>query len=169
MKPADAAKAITQGTRRKIGRDRRAILATAHFGAELVAQNAPVDRGAIKASAHVEDDGETVRIVFDAPHTGIVELGSRPHVPPLGPLIAWVKRHRAAFGIAGKGTARNKATGRFEASAEVVRIARAIQQKIKREGTKPTYFIRRSIPAITDQLKRELVRAAAEGAGKKTR
>lgn len=168
MKPADAAKAITQGTRRKIGRDRKAILATAHFGAELVAQSAPVDRGAVKGSAHVED-GETVRIVFDAPHTGIVELGSRPHVPPLGPLIAWVKRHRAAFGIAGKGTARNKATGRFEASAEVVGIARAIQAKIAREGTKPTYFIRRSIPAITDQLKRELVRAAAEGAGKKTR
>jgi hypothetical protein len=163
VRPANAARAITDGTRKKLGRDRKAILATAHFGAEVIARNAPVDRGAIKASVHVERDGDTVRITLDAPHAGVLELGSRPHTPPLEPLIAWVKRHRASFGIEGKGTTRNKDTGRFEASPAVVAAARAIQRKIAREGTRPRYFVKHSLPAITAQLGVELARARAEG------
>ena len=59
--------------------------------------------------------GRTVRLTIDAVRevrtrdfygngdvvmpAGIAELGSRPHTPPIAPLIEWVKRHSASFGI----------------------------------------------------------------------
>lgn len=163
MKPDEAAKAIRAGVKQKLDGDRRAILEAAHFGVEVIAGNAPVDVGTLKASAHVEGGVEAPRIVIDAPHMAAVELGSRPHTPPLQPLIDWVKRHRKSFGITGKGTVRNKGTGRFEASPEIVAAARAIQAKIAREGTKPTFFVRGSLPKIVEGLARFMGEAQQKG------
>lgn len=163
MKPDEAARAIRAGVKQKIDRDRRAILETAHFAVEVIAGNAPVDVGTLKASGHVEGGVEAPRVVIDAPHVAAVELGSRPHTPPLQPLIDWVKRHRKSFGITGKATKRNKGTGRFEASPEIVAIARAIQAKIAREGTKPRYFVRGSLPKILEGLARFMGEAQQKG------
>lgn len=156
MKPAAAGKAIAAGVSQKLLADKRKMLSAAHLGTEILASVAPVDVGTLKSSMHVEGGIMEPRIVIDAPHAATVELGSRPHVPPLQPLIDWVKRHRASFGIKGKGTARSKSTGRLEASAEVVAIARAIQQKIAREGTKPTFFVRNAIPKLVEALAQEM-------------
>lgn len=156
MKPADAGKAIRSGMSAKLLADKRKMLSAAHLGTEILASVAPVDVGTLKSSMHVEGGIAEPRIVIDAPHAATVELGSRPHVAPLQPLIDWVKRHRGSFGIKGKGTTRSKASGRFEASAEVVAIARAIQAKIAREGTKPTYFVRNAIPKLVAALAQEM-------------
>lgn len=156
MKPGDAGKAISSGVARKLLADKRKILSAAHLGVEIIAQAAPVDVGTIKSSGHVEGGIEAPRIVIDAPHAAAVELGSRPHVAPLQPLVDWVKRHRASFGIKGRGTQRNAKTGRFEVSAEIVAIARAIQQKIAREGTKPRFFVRNAIPKLVEALAQEM-------------
>lgn len=158
MKPGDAAKKIKADAKeqkiRFAGKIHRAALA----GAEVIASSAPVDRGTLKGSVHVErePDGGS-RIVVDAPHAMSIELGSRPHTPPLEPLIAWVRRHRLALGVEGKGTVRDE-RGRFTASPEVVRIARAIQRKIATRGTKPTYFVFRSLPRLVAILAAELLR-----------
>ena len=146
MKPVEAAAKIRKRAR-EIVRDRGAIVEAAHLGAEIIARAAPVDLGSLKSSIHVESLPTGARIVIDAPHAAAVEFGSRPHTPPLAPLIAWVKRHRAAFGIAGRGTKRDT-RGRFTASPEVIAAARAIQRKISIYGTKPRYFVRNSIPAL---------------------
>lgn len=156
MKPSQTAKAISSGVAGKLLADKRKILSAAHLGVEIIAQAAPVDVGTLKSSGHVEGGIDAPRIVIDAPHAATVELGSRPHMPPLQPLIDWVKRHRASFGIKGKGTQRNAKTGRFETSAEIVAIARAIQRKIAREGTKPTYFVRNAIPKLVEALAQEM-------------
>lgn len=148
MTPGDAGRKIREDARKRQGEYAAKIRRAALAGAEIIAAAAPVDRGTIKSSVHVErEPGGGSRIVIDAPHAMALELGTRPHTPPLGPLIEWVRRHRLAFGIEGKGTARDKA-GRFTAAAEVVTIARAIQRKIQREGTKPTYFVRNSLPRL---------------------
>lgn len=156
MKPADAGKAIAAGMSAKLLADKRKMLSAAHLGTEILASAAPVDVGTLKSSMHVEGGIDAPRIVIDAPHAATVELGSRPHTPPLQPLIDWVKRHRGSFGIKGRGTQRNAKTGRFEVSAEIVAIARAIQQKIAREGTKPRFFVRGAIPKLVEALAQEM-------------
>lgn len=152
MKPSDAAAAIRAGMRAKLSHDQKKLLEAAHLGAEIIANVAPVDIGTLKGSVHVEETTDGPRVVVDAPHAAVMELGSRPHTPPLAPLVAWVKRNRAKFGIEGRGTSRNKLTGRFETSPEIVRIARAIQQHIAQHGTKPRYFVRNSIPKLVEAL-----------------
>jgi len=163
MTPGDASKKIPAGIRAALNSARRAVLESAHFGAELIAANAPVDRGSLKSSVHVEKSavggaGTDVRIRIDAPHAAVMEMGSRPHTPPLGPLVEWVKRYRASFDIEGRGVVRD-ASGRFQASPAVVAVARAIQRKIARDGTKPTYFVQRQLPAIREHLHAALTAA----------
>jgi hypothetical protein len=52
----------------------------------------PIAFHELEKSLHiVKNDERTVSLVADAPHAEAVELGSRPHVPPLEPLIEWVK------------------------------------------------------------------------------
>jgi hypothetical protein len=109
-----------------------------------------VDRGTLKSSVHVEAlPNGSPRIVIDAPHAAQVELGSRPHTPPLAPLVEWVRRHRLAFGM--------KANPRGQ-EADFVAIARAIQRKIALNGTKPTYFVRNSLPKLVAALVLEFAR-----------
>lgn len=158
MRPADIARALPAGMRAQLAKDRRAVVGAAHLGAEILAGAAPVDAGILKSSFHVEATADGARIVVDAPHAGIVELGSRPHMPPLQPLIDWVKRHGKALGL--PRTRTRNAQGRFIASPEVLQFARALQHKIAREGTRPTYFIRKSLPALARALSEELARGA---------
>lgn len=163
MRPADVAKALPRGVRSRLAKDRRAMVGAAHHGAEILASAAPVDAGILKSSIHVEAASDGARIVIDAPHAGIVELGSRPHMPPLQPLIDWVKRHGKGLGL-GRTRVRD-ARGRFTASPEVVAFARGLQQKIAREGTKPTYFVRKSLPKLARSFAAEIggdLRGAAE-------
>lgn len=105
-----------------------ALREAAALGAEVVARNAPRDLGILAASIKVQGR-ETPEIRATAPHAGIVELGSRPHIPPIGPLLDWAKRHG------------------LDASA-----AYALQQKIAREGTRPRHFMRSKLPELRSIL-----------------
>jgi hypothetical protein len=70
----------------------------AQAGATIIAKAAPVDMGELRRSVRATRVSRSEsRIVIDAPHAGIAELGSRPHWAPLAPLIAWVRRHRGLF------------------------------------------------------------------------
>lgn len=72
----------------------KAVHATAKDGLEYIQNNTiPVAFGELRDSGHVETTGVTSKIIFDAPHAAAVENGSRPHCPPLAPLLRWVK-HR---------------------------------------------------------------------------
>lgn len=112
-----------------------------------------------------------------APHSGAVEHGSRPHTPPIEPLIAWVKL-RGKQGLSSrkrkfKSTAEHRSRAadlRVAASiralsdtvttrrgrAKVVstpidaaeQVARAIQFAIAKNGTKPTFFMKQAVPEV---------------------
>jgi hypothetical protein len=133
------------------------------LGAEVVAKAAPVDVGSLKSSLHARQTGpRSAELVADAPHAGVVEVGSRPHTPPLQPLIDWVRRHHRSFRIrrAAKvriGPARTASAQRRRDArvahndtreAEIEAVARAIQRKIARFGTRPRWFMRSQLPKL---------------------
>lgn len=82
----------------RLERVQEALFEAAEAGVPVIAKAAPVDMGEVRRSAHAEHMGVgAARILIDAPHAGIAELGSRPHWAPLAPLVAWVARHQKFF------------------------------------------------------------------------
>ncbi|WP_395672101.1 hypothetical protein [Inquilinus sp.] len=71
-----------------------------------------------------------------------VEVGSRPHMPPLQPLMDWVK---AKLG---------------KPAAEVEPIAQAIRWKIYHHGTKGAFMFRDGLKAVQPQIERIMGEAA---------
>lgn len=167
----------------------KAIARTATQGARHVRRNVPVAHGELRNSVQAVDGH---RIVADAPHAAPVETGSRPHWPPLAPLVKWVKlrgmqglttpKRQArlpgtttklhAGSVAGAIRAHSVATGYadWQGGATSVEapeaVARAIQAAIAKHGTKPHWYMRGSVPAVEDILDREIRRGldAAEKA-----
>lgn len=66
-------------------------------------------------------------VIADAPHAFAVEYGSRPHMPPVEPIVAWCK---------------------LKGFDDPEGAAWAIAKKIAREGTKPHHFLAKSMPEI---------------------
>lgn len=159
--------------RHQLERERRlraAAQTAARQGVILVKRRVPVAHGELREAVHAEDRAQGAAIVIDAPHAAPVETGSRPHMPPLAPLVAWVKLRGAQGLLSGRQIGRlpGKTTGshaRSVASALAsmeksgaldvsapVRIARAIQQAIARRGTKPHWYARGALPGLRQIL-----------------
>lgn len=166
---------------------KRVIKAThkaADFGAKLAKQLAPIAfrelrDGIIKIKG---PGGALYRST--APHSEAVEKGSRPHTPPLAPLVAWVKL-RGMQGL-GRGRKINSAADRSSRVADIriaaalrnkgevrgrrvvstpvdapEQIARAIQAVIAKRGTKPHWYMRRSVEP-TEAFLHQTIDAALE-------
>lgn len=157
----------------------------AKLHAACVRKNMPVAFGELRASVHAV----LYKVVVDAPHAAAVERGSRPHWVPIEALLKWVQL-RGFQGLASDkalsrlpgsstaGAARSVAAGirsisdssgysdtsggASDAGAGMA-IARAIQIKISRVGTKPTWFMRNSIPAARGFLSTEVHKALEKG------
>lgn len=168
----------------------RAIDRACGFAIAEIGKNVPVAFSELKDSIHVVEtgSGESIEksVVVDAPHASAVEVGSRPHTPPIEPLIEWVKK-RGMQGLTSQGRVKRNRTRQGKIIdpnleparhiAKIIRsmqnsnkstdtdapeqIARAIQFKISKEGTKPTFFVSKSIPAIGDKYF-ELLKEAME-------
>jgi hypothetical protein len=158
-------------------------------GAHAIEPHIPVAFAELRGSLHVDAsralEGE-IRIVLDAPHAEAVERGSRPHTPPLEPLIRWVKLRgmqgltktgriksakARAWGPTSAAQANRIATSirAFRVTGELVtdvnapeKIARAIQMSIRKNGTKPHWMVRRTLPEIEVILGRHMRRAVRE-------
>jgi hypothetical protein len=172
----------------------------------IVREKVPRAFGELADSASVVDTASGADVIFDAPHAAAVEVGSRPHMPPLEPLIAWVTlrgiqgltaggkvkrvkagpaawRARAAESVAtalhekmGSKAAKSwrahaqnavraltpSTLGKLDADPAVVSVARAIQMKIARKGTKPFRYVGTSVHQAVAELDR-FVRAALKG------
>jgi hypothetical protein len=149
-------------------------------GADVVRRNAPV------AFSELRDNirGDAKGIHLDAPHSAAVEEGARPHMPPLEPIVEWVKlRHlQSQVPYASRRRLPGKTTlSAAKAVAKMMRphmagasvddegavdsaarkVAWAIAKKIEADGTEPTWFVRKSMPEIRRILDREIKRAKA--------
>ncbi|HEU4728389.1 MAG TPA: hypothetical protein VFT22_10880 [Kofleriaceae bacterium] len=158
--------------RARVQRVERAVKQTAQHGVPVVRSNVPVAFAELEHSIHAGDlpAARGARVYADAPHAAPVEEGSRPHMPPLEPLIAWVKlrgmqglkserqvsRLRGATtrehaqSIAGQLRAMERG-GALAANAPE-RIARAIQMAIAKNGTRPHWFMLKSLPTVEEIL-----------------
>lgn len=160
-------------------RERRvktAIKSTTRSGVGIVRKNVPKAFGGLQSSIHAEIQGDAGLIIADAPHAAAIENGSRPHFPPLEPLVAWVKLrgmqaiagvkksdgptaqgHANMVGLALKGfehttEPKYKRRGRYLSVDAPTQIARVIQLSIGRNGTKPYYYMGQSVPEISALL-----------------
>lgn len=179
---ANVRKAIARGAR-----------AGAERGRAFIAKRTPTDLGQLKASWKVVP-GPTVvpasgtltltQLQNVAPQAGIVELGARPHaVNPEGwaAIYEWVRRHPEMYTHAGKAKnaawqGPNKPRMRHNPKMagpmrpfkgpdpEISAITNAIVGKIKRDGQKPTYFVRKNLDGIARAMLSEIARSLAQAA-----
>lgn len=160
-------------------RIRAGIEAAARAGIGIVKRRVPVAYGELREAVHAEQRQSGPAIAVDAPHAAPVETGSRPHTPPLAPILAWVKL-RGAQGLLsarqvgrlpGRSTAEHARSvasalremengGALDVDAPV-RIARAIQMAIRQRGTKPHWYARGSLPEIKRVLDAAIKEALA--------
>ncbi len=164
-------------------RVRHAVVRAAISGKKYVERyTIPVAFAELVESLTVQlERGPHASIVVSAPHAEAVEVGSRPHMPPLEPLIKWVKLR----GMQGLATGRQRkklrgSTTRWHASrvATLIKaherkggvvpidaaeqVARAIQMAIAQRGTKPQRYMMKAIPFVEDALFEEVCSAVPD-------
>lgn len=106
-----------------------------------------VDTGGLRQSVDRTNLPDGSIVAVKAPHAAVIEHGSRPHFPPINPLVEWVKR---------KGMAKDEEEAR--------RIAHAIARKIAERGTEPRHFMAKAWARLPPILAREIQRALDETA-----
>lgn len=102
-----------------------AVRAAAKTAQRIIQAAAPKAHGDLRRSVEVQG----AEVVVTAPHAVAVEVGQLPHRPPILPLIRWAQ-----------------AIGADDPKA----LAEAAAAKIEREGVRPTWFVRGSIPKIME-------------------
>ena len=177
----DLPKVLTRDMKARERRINSAIAKTARAGVAIVKPRVPVAFDDLKDSLHATKN----QIIADAPHAGAVENGSRPHFPPLEPLIKWVKlrgmqalyggakgptgkAHADMVGLALKGeesstSPKYKRKGKFSDIDAPTRVARAIQMSIGRNGTKPYFYMGGAVPDIVSVLDSRVREALPDG------
>lgn len=180
VKPHELGPLMAKNERARSKRIEAAIRRAARRGAALIRRSVPVAHSELRDSVHVVG----TRIIVDAPHAAAVERGSRPHFPPLAPLIKWVKlrgtqglaRAKSLQRMPGNTTAAHARSvasqiasmgshggARSEGSSTPVdapeRVARAIQRAIGARGTKPHWYARKNLPAIFRMTQSEVRQA----------
>lgn len=145
---------------------RRAIGRGASSGLRLSRKKAPKDTGELRESGDVRRytvGDEAARIVFDAPHAAVVEVGVGPHkVTPeeAAALREWAGRHFSR--VAGK---RVYLRGKRKESAITNLVAKMVR-KLEERGHKPSYFVRRSLPGVVAEVRAALEAGIRNFAGK---
>lgn len=145
----------------------KAIRRTAIDGAKHVRRNVPVAFSELRDSVHADKN----RIVADAPHASAIEQGSRPHWPPLEPLIKWVKLRGAQALTTKRGPSKRLPGTTTQSVARTVggllkaeerngaldleapeRVAWLIARAISKRGTRPHWFMMNALPLIEHEL-----------------
>lgn len=178
IKLEDLGRVLSRDLRRLEKAIEAALEDTGDIAVDVIKSNVPVAHKELQSSISNQRKPGQISISVNAPHAAAVEVGSRPHTPPIEPLLAWVKlrgmqgltktgriiRQPKVFGRPsskqlGKIQARHVAIslsshvsgGAMDVSAPM-QVARAIQRAISVSGTKPSHYVRRSLPKIIDSL-----------------
>ncbi len=178
---SELAALLARHTRERQRRLQAAAVVAARQGTIVVKRRVPVAFGELRESVHAEERTRGAAVVVDAPHAAPVETGSRPHTPPLAPLVAWVKLRGAQGLLSPRQVGRLPGTttashARSIASAlegmerggaldvdAPMRIARAIQRAIAIGGTKPHWYARGALPDLRRILGAAIRDALASG------
>lgn len=122
---------------------------------EQISEMGIVDTGELASSVDYRRLSNGGRVAVDAPHAGIMEMGTRPFTPPIEPLKEWALR---------KGLADNEKDAKA--------IAFAIRGAFQKHGIKPRHYmaeaIQKVIPIIGEEIRAELHRPRTGGGGNAT-
>ncbi|WP_438029011.1 hypothetical protein [Sorangium sp. So ce233] len=144
---------------------RRTVKAThraADYGRMVAFNNAPVAFAELRDGIIDVPHARGAKVISTAPHSGAAEHGSRPHTPPLAPLVEWVRLRgmqgleagEGATGAPGMVASQIRALGDGSSTPvdAAVQVAWRIQQAIAKRGTKPTHFMARTVPEVEKLL-----------------
>jgi hypothetical protein len=148
---------------------KQAVAKTARQGAAHVRRNVPVAFSDLRDSVHAT----ATAVVADAPHAAAVEQGSRPHFPPIAPIVRWVKLRgmqaqagdRQLGRMPGTTTAAQARSVGAELERHAIasspsgqataiaidaptRIAFMIARAIAKRGTRPHWYMRSAVPIV---------------------
>ena len=162
LKPGQVAGELKARARKTPGEITKAMMRSARRAQAMLVRRTPKDLGQAKAGWKVSQaikgtKGARIDVYNDNPYVGILERGARPHPVSkegVAMIHAWVWRNRMHFPSL-KTAGGNAKTGKG-AKAEALNIAYAIAAKIKREGQKPKYFVKDSIPELQKDFAVEL-------------
>lgn len=124
---------------------KESAFAAALRGMPRIVRETPSDRGQARAAWDVRMTPDGAEMYNDAPHIGILEAGSRPHWPPIEPILRWVVRK---FGTGLENDAGSKRSfesmdsAQDEVSDEAWAMAWGVAAKIAAEGTEPNWMVR---------------------------
>lgn len=155
--------AFKRSERSRFNRMQHAAYRAALRGLKVVVKATPADRGLARQAWTVErtSDGGA-RLENDAPYIAVLEFGSRPHRPPLMPILRWVVRK---FGLNLDGGARSFTSIR-DVPYTTYLVARAICDRIEREGTRPYGMVSDNLTTLgrqfSDEIRRAVERASRE-------
>lgn len=118
--------------------------------------------GRLRQAIHTKVKGLSLDVYVDdrAPYAQYLHEGIEPHMPPIGPLMEWAKKK---LGLKGRldmvrlkwrkrgGYSVNRAD--LDTQEQARSMAWAVAMKIKKEGRKPTPFLRNAIEKALSELK----------------
>lgn len=113
-------------------------------GLPIVVKATPSDTGQARAAWDVRRVKGGAELYNTAPHAATLEAGAAPHKPPLMPILRWVVR-KWGLNLRNLGRPADKKPRRDKRSFESIKevpwgtylVAKSIQEKIEKEGSKP--------------------------------
>jgi hypothetical protein len=126
-----------------------------------------VDTGDLKNNVYTRRPAWNRRTVaWASKHAVFVHFGTRPHWPPLAPILAWVRRNLARITLSDgsnqdvfKPGGRHVDKARRSPERVVQEVARAVQAKIARDGTAPVPWVPRAWAEVQPNADRLLSEA----------
>lgn len=176
----DLARLFAKHQRERERRVVQGVRKAVHAGVPIVKAEEPVAFGELREGTKAVITSTGGKVVVDSPHAAAAETGSRPHRPPIEPILAWVKlrgmqglkSEKQLRQLPGRTTAEHarsitaqihaaEMTGRGIGGPAIavdvpMQIARAIQNAIAKHGTKPHWYARQSLPKIVQALDRHV-------------
>ncbi len=156
-------KALPKGIARALKKSAKAVEAE-------VKPLTPVNLGRLKRNIRSTATKTEAKVGTNVHYAPYVEFGTRPHWPPLEPILRWVtqkargKGFRGAFGIQRRGQKRQ---------AQLYAAARGVQAAIAARGTKGAHMFERglkaALPAIKTIFRTEIEKAIRGAKGGKPR
>lgn len=154
----EAGAIIRQGFALSVAAGQRAQYRAALRAVPIVAEATPVDRGITRSAWQAVPVPNGAELRNDSPVAGILELGSRPHRPPLLPILRWLVRKEGIDLKGGKRSFQSLDEVPPQTYAAAMGIVRAIAER----GTKPHLMVRDNLPRLARLVQIETERALRE-------
>lgn len=153
-------RALRRAARRGLGVVQRTIAATAPY--------APVDSAQYRRGWTVSNVADGAVVFNPVPYAPVIEEGSRPHTPPIGPLLEWARRKLRGRVFVSHTRLRDrkeiKARGQqlLDLREEAAQgLAHGVMWKIRHRGQPGRKVLERSWPEMERGAEKDIVRELA--------